>query len=153
MFFRHFFAWLSALFLALTLAACSPNETTGAPAHAAVSVASSSSSLAPALASGSIGPQDYVSRYAQPQVDHLLIDVRTPEEFASGHINGAVNIPLDQIGRRLSEIPKDRQVVLYCRSGNRSQQAARLLREAGYSNIFDLGGVIAWQNAGYSLTR
>ena len=147
---RHAPVWLSALLLAFGLAACSPDELTSANPQALSAVVASAD---PSLASGLIGPQDYVSRYVKAQADHLLIDVRTPQEFASGHIDGAINIPLDQIGRRLSEIPKDRQVVLYCRSGNRSNQAAGLLKSAGYNNILDLGGVIAWQSAGYNLTR
>lgn len=96
-----------------------------------------------------ISPQDYQSRFAS--ADHVLIDVRTPEEFASGHISGAVNIPLDTISTRLAEIPQDRDVVLYCRSGNRSNQAWNLLNGEGYSRIYDLGGVIAWQAAGLPL--
>ena len=96
-----------------------------------------------------ISPQDYQSRFAS--ADHVLVDVRTPEEFASGHISGAVNIPLDTISTRLSEIPQDRDVVLYCRSGNRSNQAWNLLNGEGYSRIYDLGGVIAWQAAGLPL--
>lgn len=83
--------------------------------------------------------------------DHILIDVRTPEEFASGHINGAVNIPLDQISSRVSELPQDKPIVLYCRSGNRSNQAADILENAGLTGIYDLGGVIAWTAAGYPL--
>ncbi|MDW8171081.1 MAG: rhodanese-like domain-containing protein [Anaerolineae bacterium] len=151
MFWRYLSVGFSTALLTLGLAACSHTEAASAPAHAAGGVASSSS--APGLASGRIGPQDYVARYVQAQVDHVLIDVRTPGEFSSGHISGALNIPLDQLSHRLSEIPKDRQVILYCRSGNRSDQAAALLRSVGYNNILDLGGIIAWQNAGYGLTH
>lgn len=93
-----------------------------------------------------ISPQDYQSRFAS--ADHLLIDVRTPEEFNSGHIAGAINIPLDTISSRMGEIPTDRDVVLYCRSGNRSNQARQLLNGQGYTRIYDLGGIIAWQAAG-----
>ncbi len=94
-------------------------------------------------------PDAYNSTFID--ADHILIDVRTPEEFASGHINGAVNIPLDQIGNRISEIPQDKPVILYCRSGNRSNQAADILEGAGLTGIYDLGGVIAWTAAGYPL--
>jgi len=146
---RHLTPLLSVLLLALGLAACSPSET----ASATSANTSAAASGVAALASGTIAPQAYVAQYVDAQVGHVLIDVRTPEEFASGYIEGAVNIPLDQISNRLSEIPQDQQVVLYCRSGNRSNQAASILRSAGYSNILDLGGVIAWQSAGYSLTR
>jgi rhodanese-related sulfurtransferase len=79
----------------------------------------------------------------------LLLDVRTPEEFNSGHIAGAVNIAVEQLSERLSEVPQDKPVVLYCRSGNRSGQAAQILERAGYTQIYDLGGIITWQQQGF----
>lgn len=96
-----------------------------------------------------IGPSQYVNGFSE--TPHLLVDVRTPEEFFSGHISGSVNIPLQVLNQRMDEIPRDIPVVLYCRSGNRSAEAARLLERAGYSRIYDLGGVIAWRAAGYPL--
>lgn len=96
-----------------------------------------------------ISPAAYTEQFVSNNTLHLLIDVRTTEEFASGYINGAVNIPIDSIANRLSEIPKDQPVVLYCRSGNRSAQAARILENAGYTNIYDLGGIIAWAQQGF----
>jgi len=62
-----------------------------------------------------------------------------------------VNISVDQLAQRLSEIPKDKPVVLYCRSGNRSNQAAQILERAGYSQIYDLGGIITWAQQGYPI--
>ncbi len=100
---------------------------------------------------GVISPADYVSTFAESEQDHVLIDVRTPGEFAEGYIDGAVNIPLDQLASRLSEVPQDTPVVLYCRSGNRSNQAAGVLAQAGYTNVYDLGGVLGWQAAGLPL--
>lgn len=98
-----------------------------------------------------IQPQEYTAQFASPGGDHLLIDVRTPSEFDSGHIAGAVNIPLDQLENRLAEIPQSQDVVIYCRSGNRSAQAANILASEGYSSIYDLGGTIQWTRAGYAL--
>jgi len=76
-----------------------------------------------------------------------LIDVRTPGEFAAGHVTGAVNIPVDEVGRRLGEIASlagaDKTVVLYCRSGRRSAAAAETLRAQGYRAI-DIGPMSAW---------
>lgn len=97
----------------------------------------------------SISPQAYQSEIAS--ADHVLIDVRTPEEFASGHIAGAVNIPIDTLSGRLSEVPNDAPVVVYCRTGNRSAQAAQILKDADYSTIYDLGGVVGWTQAGLPL--
>lgn len=109
--------------------------------------------LAPqAAARELLTPQQYMQQFSQPQADHLLLDVRTPEEFASGHIAGAVNIPLQELPQRLGEVPQDRTVVLYCRSGNRSAQAASILESAGYSGLYDIaGGVLAWQGSGLPL--
>ncbi len=75
----------------------------------------------------------------------LLLDVRTPEEFASGHIQGAVNIPVDQLAQRAKELPSGKAgIVIYCRSGNRSRRAEHILRDKGFDNLIDLGPMSAW---------
>ena len=71
----------------------------------------------------------------------IIIDVRTPDEFRDGAYPGAKNIPLSDLGRRLGEIPKDRPVVLYCASGARSSSAARAMRQAGYADVINAGGL------------
>ena len=76
----------------------------------------------------------------------ILIDVRTPAEYREGHIPGVVNIPLAEIEKRLGEIPKDKKVVLICRTGNRSAQGARFLRSKGFDNVFNsTGGMSTWK--------
>ena len=81
------------------------------------------------------------------ETDYLILDVRTPEEFASGHIPGAVNLPNEDIGTE--EIPslpdKDKLILVYCRSGNRSKQAAQKLVNLGYTNIVEFGGIMDWK--------
>jgi phage shock protein E len=75
----------------------------------------------------------------------LLVDVRTPEEFASGHIEGAKNIPVSEVQVRLAEFgAKDGKVVVYCRSGNRSGKAKTMLEAAGYTAVFNAGAYSAW---------
>ena len=75
----------------------------------------------------------------------LLLDVRTVEEYRARHIDGALNIPLHELQGRLSELPdKQRPIVVYCRSGNRSGQAERLLERAGYPNVHNLGAMTSW---------
>ncbi|MDH6371514.1 rhodanese-related sulfurtransferase [Paenibacillus sp. PastF-3] len=75
----------------------------------------------------------------------LLIDVREPDEYKSGFIPGAKNIPLSQLEKRLGEIPKDRDVLLYCRSGMRSKSAASILSKQRYTRLAHLqGGVSSW---------
>ena len=74
-----------------------------------------------------------------------LVDVRTPGEFASGHIQGALNIPVDQIGGHADELgAKDRPVVVYCRSGMRSAKAKQILEAAGFTKVSNLGGIGRW---------
>ncbi|NLD16563.1 MAG: hypothetical protein GX666_03165 [Tissierellia bacterium] len=76
-----------------------------------------------------------------PDKTHL-IDVRTAEEFSSGHVPGAINIPLDSIESDfVDSYEKDDIFILYCRSGNRSGQAAKILSENGYNLVFDAGGI------------
>ena len=74
-----------------------------------------------------------------------LVDVRTPEEYEAGHIAGAVNIPIRELDGRLGELaPKEQPIVVYCKSGNRSGRAARMLKDAGYRAVHDLGGMTRW---------
>ena len=71
-----------------------------------------------------------------------IIDVRTPAEFAVRHYEGAINIPLDQIGSNLSLIgPKDKPVILYCASGARSASAAGILKQAGFLDVTNAGSI------------
>jgi rhodanese-related sulfurtransferase len=68
-----------------------------------------------------------------------LLDVRTAQEFAQGHIPGAVNLPIDDLRNRLGELPRDRQIALYCQVGQRGYLATRILRQAGF-NAVNVGG-------------
>jgi rhodanese-related sulfurtransferase len=74
-----------------------------------------------------------------------LVDVRTPEEFTAGHLPGAINLPVQDLERRMAELEgKERPLVLYCRSGFRSGNAARMLKKAGYAEVHDLGSMTRW---------
>ena len=72
-----------------------------------------------------------------------LVDVRTPSEFASGSVKGAVNIPLDKISGQLSKFKGKKNIVVFCRSGNRSSQAKSILEKNGFQNVVNGG---TWQN-------
>ena len=77
----------------------------------------------------------------------ILLDVRTNEEYLSGKIEGAVNIPVDEIRNRMSEIPKERNVYIYCEAGLRGYLAQRILKQNGYNNVFNLsGGYRLWRD-------
>ena len=73
--------------------------------------------------------------------DYLIIDVRTQEEFQSGHIENASNIQWQNIAIIQEKITKDRKIYLYCRSGNRSQKATDVLIELGYRDVLNIGGL------------
>ena len=77
---------------------------------------------------------------------YIILDVRTPEEFADKHIPGAVNIPNETIAaEEIPELPdKDQLILVYCRSGNRSKQASEKLADMGYTNIVEFGGINSW---------
>ncbi len=84
--------------------------------------------------------------HARVEAGAWLIDVRTPEEYAGGHIEGAKNIPVQVLDQRMGELGTDkaRGVVVYCRSGRRSAQAAEALKAAGFVDVVDLGPMSAW---------
>jgi len=74
-----------------------------------------------------------------------LLDVRSPEEYAGGHLPGAVNIPVQELDRRLAEAgPRDGALIVYCRSGHRSARASELLRRHGFTKVHNLGPMTAW---------
>ena len=79
--------------------------------------------------------------------DYIILDVRRPDEFATGHIPNAINIPNESIGTdEISELPdKDQLILVYCRSGNRSKQASQKLVKLGYSNVVEFGGINDWK--------
>jgi len=82
----------------------------------------------------------------QSTANRLVIDVREPGEFKGGHIAGAVNYPLSSINDKVKSIPSDKQLFIYCQSGMRSRQAARVLSKNGYTNLVNLqGGFLSWR--------
>ena len=80
------------------------------------------------------------------ETDYILLDVRTQDEYAQGHIPGAICIPNETIGtEEIPELPDKEQLILvYCRSGNRSKQASEKLVQLGYTNIVEFGGINSW---------
>jgi rhodanese-related sulfurtransferase len=106
------------------------------------------------FAGGQAEQQEIENDYTDPAVlqrlmasddqPYTLVDVRTPAEFASGHIPKAVNIPVNSIGSTGVDAPKDSLVIVYCRSGNRSAVAASQLKELGYTSVVDFGGINRW---------
>ncbi|MBJ18269.1 MAG: rhodanese-like domain-containing protein [bacterium] len=101
--------------------------------------------------SGNISADEFL---AAPPAGALLLDVRTRQEFAVGHIAGAMNVPHDELATRVSELPggPDRTLIVYCKSGRRAGLATSVLVDAGYSKILHLeGDMNAWRAAGRPL--
>jgi hydroxyacylglutathione hydrolase len=86
--------------------------------------------------------------------DLQVIDVREPDEWHSGHIPGAMHIPLGELGRRMTELDYHRPLVVVCRSGNRSTIATSVLLQAGRTDVHNLdGGMLGWTRAGLPVER
>ena len=79
--------------------------------------------------------------------DYIILDVRREDEFAEGHIPGAINVPNEVIGTtEIKELPDKSQLIyVYCRSGRRSKEAAQKLVNMGYTNIIEFGGILDWE--------
>ena len=90
--------------------------------------------------------QDKAREMMEKDDGHIIVDVRTQEEYESGHIPGAICIPNENISdRQLEELPDFDQIILvYCRSGRRSKEAASKLAGMGYKNVYEFGGIIDW---------
>jgi rhodanese-related sulfurtransferase len=85
-----------------------------------------------------------------------IVDVRTPEEFAAGHLRDAKNIPLADLGTRIGELEKSksRSVIVVCQTGARADKAVRQLDAAGFADVVRLdGGIAAWQTAGLPIAK
>jgi len=96
-----------------------------------------------------VSQEALLERQAKGDATAYVLDVRSPEEYAAGHVPGAVNIPYDQVASRLAEVPKDKDVVLYCKSGRRAGIAAEALANQGYTRLQHLeGDIVAWVEKG-----
>lgn len=103
-----------------------------------------------------IAPDKLVERIEKKDPDVVILDVRTPEEFAAGHVPGAKNIPHDQLGNRLAELAgaKNKDIVVYCRSGRRSELAVNTLSAQGFERLLHLDGdMIKWQQENRPLEK
>lgn len=135
---------------ALGLAACGGDDD-DASGPVAESVADSE---ADAPAFGLVSPQQALDLSNDPEV--VVIDVRTPEEFDEGHIDGAemIDFYADTFGDDIAALDQDETYLLYCRSGNRSGQTAALMAQLGFDNVYDMdGGVVAYSAEGLPLVR
>ncbi len=100
---------------------------------------------------GNLPPEISVAEaYQRYQQGVFVLDVRTPQEWEAYHAPNTTLIPLDELPQRVDEVPRDQEVVVICRSGNRSQVGRDILLQAGFENVTSVaGGLNAWMAAGY----
>lgn len=104
----------------------------------------------PACAASSEPSTPALARKLVREQGALLLDVRSPAEFESGHVDGATLLPHDQVAARIEEIDgwldgdRSKPIVVYCRSGNRSGKAKKTLEDAGFTQVVDLGAMSSW---------
>jgi len=135
---------LTGLLIALALAAAACGS--AGPAATAAPAASTPVAGAPAALAAEVSV-DEASRLRDAGA--FMLDVREPDEWAAGHIEGATLIPLGELAARASEVPADRQVVVVCRSGNRSAQGRDVLLGAGLPSVTSMaGGMNDWAASG-----
>ena len=96
----------------------------------------------------SISPEE-VYEIIKNSEDYLIVDVRTKEEYNSGHIEGALLLPVQELEDRLDELPIDKSIIVHCQSGGRSRTAATTLVENGFKQVYDMGGISDWIAKGY----
>lgn len=139
------------LALVLTLSACSNASTPSADAYTKEATAKETTEpTADSKENTEVGQIHKISGQEAKEMSSgqevIIVDVRTKEEYDSGHVENAILLPLQSIGKEApAELPdKDATILLYCRSGNRSGQAAQKLLELGYKNIYDFGAVSNW---------
>lgn len=99
-------------------------------------------------------PEVGIGELAARMREAVVFDVREPEEYAHGHVPGAVNLPQADLATRLGEVPRDRPVMLICKSGMRSLRSVQFLAQMGYDNVVSVaGGTEAWRAAGREIER
>ncbi len=127
---------------------------TGTACSSAGSDAPAAAAQAPAFAGQHVAVAEFAAAAAEPGV--MIIDVRTPEEFAAGHLVGAVNANVESpdFAGLISALDPSKDYAVYCRSGNRSRAAMTAMANMGYAHTVGLeGGITAWASAGYVVVQ
>lgn len=133
-----------ALVMGLVLVGCAQTTTSSSASTAADSDGQATSAV-PAAEYHQIS-QDEAKRMMAQDPAPLVVDVRRPDEFETGHIPNAINVPNEDINTTQPEaLPElDRVLLVYCRSGRRSKEAAQKLADMGYTNVYEFGGINEW---------
>lgn len=107
-----------------------------------------------AIGATGMNVSEFSNKIKEPGI--VILDVRTPGEFAEGYIEGAQNIDFQSgnFENEIASLDKNATYAVYCRSGNRSGQAVKIMQEAGFQNLYNLeGGIIDWANQGMKLVK
>ncbi len=130
----------------LSFAGCTASDTSQKNTDEITSVSESNDNTSDSKTSYKQITQDEAKKMIGNEKDIIILDVRTEEEYAGGHIPDAVCIPNESITEKISsELPdKDQTILVYCRSGNRSKQASQKLADMGYKNVYEFGGINTW---------
>ncbi|MEM8745438.1 MAG: rhodanese-like domain-containing protein [Actinomycetota bacterium] len=142
-------ALASVVTLSLIATACGSDDAETEPVDLQPADTDVSSADAPAIRI--VSPTDAAATLDDPPDDLVVLDVRTAEEFADGHIEGAVMLDFyrDDFAEQIAALDRDVPYVIYCRSGNRSGQTRQLMADLGFEAVDDVdGGVISWAEAG-----
>lgn len=134
------------LALLLVLTACAAESDNSAPVDSSETTGTTDTDTAPVEVTwGTLTAEEAKARMDSGD-PVTVVDVRTAQEYADGHIEGALLLPNEEIGTKEPYLlpDKDAEILLYCRSGNRTQQAAKKLTAMGYTNVYDFGGIIDW---------
>ncbi len=120
----------------LDLCYAPPFSSANDPVNMASFVASNSlSSFSP-----SISISEFTEKLAQSKNNILVLDVRNPSEYDKGHVPNALNIPVNDLRKRLSEVPKDKEIFVHCQVGYRAHLATRILLQSGYTDVYNISG-------------
>ena len=96
-----------------------------------------------------ISANQYMQQYSD--IPHTIIDIRSAQEYAGGHMEGAENIPLSKLSKKLTKLPKDQPIVVVCRNGVRGREAVDMLQSAGFEASNLVGGIMNWRKDGGTL--
>jgi rhodanese-related sulfurtransferase len=132
----------------LPLAVACGSDGTASPTTASPTTASPGTNAASGVQR--VTPAEGAALIAAKGKDLTIVDVRTPQEFAAGHLQDAVNLDLEggQFSKEITSLPKDAAYIVYCHSGRRSAIATATMAAAGFTTVYDLGGIADWQAAG-----
>ena len=147
-------ALLSLLTAALIVAGCSSDD--GETSSPAAGSPTTSADATEGAGIRLVSAEEGAAIQADPPQDLVILDVRTPEEFAEGHLDEAIMIDFYEadFADQLAELDPDVPYLLYCRSGNRSGQTAAIMEQLGFADVADVdGGIVAWSDAGLPIVN